>query len=165
MPRPFGVWAPATTMAEFRSRMPTLSSVTFRSIWSARRSTYYSPEAMAHFKDPQQFKDAVDTCRRMMVSDKFFGEGVKLPHNHVLKLLGCFAVHSLLVYWSLVYYYQSWLPANNPSWRKVVNKEWEEAVNNSPWDHMTHVWGYSDIASTNIGTAVGVGVRKFYIPA
>lgn len=165
MPAPFGTWAPATTMAEFKARCPRITDLKFPSMSSARAETYYNPEAMAHFKDPQQFKDAVDTTRRMMISERFFGEGVKMPRYGKAKLLSLLAIHSGLIYVSLTYYYTQWLPATNPSWRKVVNKEWEEAMNNSPWDHLTHVWGYSDRATINLGVGAGRGQKKFYIPA
>ena len=153
MPRPFGVWAPATTLAEFKARCPRPGQFSLKYLWFVRREVYYPPEAMAHFKDPQQFKDSVDTIRAMQQSDKFFGEGLKLP------------IHTALMYFGIYKFYTEYVPANNPSWRKVVNKEWEEAINNSPWDHMSHVWQYSDTYASVIGDAAVAGKRKFYIPA
>jgi len=50
-------------------------------------------------------------------------------------------------------------------WRKVVNKEWEEAINNSPWDHRSHVWAYCDVYAASVGDLVLPGQRHFYIPA
>ncbi|ORC85731.1 cytochrome c oxidase VII [Trypanosoma theileri] len=165
MPRPFGAWAPATTLAEFRSRVPNMSSFSFRSVLNVRREVYYHPEALAHFKDPQQYKDAVDTVVAMRVSDKFFGEGNKLPRYAAIKVAGALAVLGSAIFSVLRYYYCVYTPANNPTWRKVVNKEWEEAINNSPWDHMSHVWQYSDQYATVIGEASSSGRHKFYIPA
>jgi hypothetical protein len=165
MPRPFGVWAPATTLAEFKARCPRPGQFSIKYIFFVRREVYYPPEAMAHFKDPQQFKDSVDTIRAMQTSDKFFGEGLKLPQHPWLKLLVVAALHTAALYYGLYKYYTEYVPANNPSWRKVVNKEWEEALNNSPWDHMSHVWQYSDTYAAVIGDAAAAGQRKFYIPA
>ncbi|KEG09406.1 cytochrome c oxidase VII [Trypanosoma grayi] len=165
MPRPFGVWAPATTLAEYRARLPSFRAFSLRWVWGGRREVYYHPEALAHFKDHQQYKDAVDTVRAMQVSDKFFGEGTKLPRHPILKLMVSFGLYASVVYAGLRYYYGVYVPANNPTWRKVVNKEWEEAINNSPWDHMSHVWQYSDQYASVIGEAGSPGPRKFYIPA
>lgn len=165
MPRPFGVWAPATTLAEYRARVPNFTAFAFQFVGSARREVYYHPEALAHFRDHQQYKDAVDTVRAMRVSDKFFGEGQKLPRMFLIKLLGTLGLYGLAVYSGLRYYYTVHVPANNPTWRKVVNKEWEEAINTSPWDHMSHVWNYSDQYAAVLGDAVAPGRRKFYIPA
>lgn len=165
MPRPFGVWAPATTLAEYRARIPSPFDFSFKWIAAAKREVYYSPEAMAHFKDPQQFKDAVDTVRAMRVSDKIFGEGYKLPKHAFVKLLGIVGLQSLVLFVGIKYFYGTHMPANNPTWRKVVNKEWEEAINNSPWDHMSHVWQYSDQYAVNIGNSITPGRRRFYIPA
>ncbi|EAN95980.1 cytochrome oxidase subunit VII [Trypanosoma cruzi] len=165
MPRPFGVWAPATTLAEYRARVPNLSAFSLKWIYSAKREVYYHPEALAHFKDHQQYKDAVDTVRAMSVSDKFFGEGQKLPRRPVVKMMGALLIEGLLVYAVIRYYYGVYVPANNPTWRKVVNKEWEEAINTSPWDHMSHVWQYSDQYAAVMGDTASPGPRKFYIPA
>ncbi|AAZ10176.1 cytochrome oxidase subunit VII [Trypanosoma equiperdum] len=165
MPRPFGVWAPATTLAEYRARIPGMSNFKLRWVFGARREVYYHPEALAHFKDHQQYKDAVDTVRAMRTSDKFFGEGVKLPHHPLIKMGVILSIHGYLTYCCLRYYYGTHVPANNPTWRKIVNKEWEEAINNSPWDHMSHVWQYSDQYASSIGEAAALGRRKFYIPA
>nr|CCD13665.1 unnamed protein product [Trypanosoma congolense IL3000] len=165
MPRPFGTWAPATTLAEFRARVPGFRN--FKLVWAhkGRREVYYHPDALAHFKDHQQYKDAVDTIRAMRVSDRFFGEGVKYPRHPFIKMAVILAMHGTLTYTCLRYYYGTHVPANNPTWRKIVNKEWEEAINNSPWDHMSHVWQYSDQYASSIGEAVSPGRRKFYIPA
>ena len=165
MPRPFGVWAPAQTIAEFKARCPRLGDYTLKTLGQARSEIYYSPEAMAHFKDPQTFKDAVNTLRAMRVSDKFFGEGLKMPRNPYIKLAGVFAVQFFLTWNAVNYYYTSYLPATNPSWRKVMNKEWDEAINNSPWDHRTHVWQYADVTAANIGNVLVAGQHKYYIPA
>ncbi|KAH9599625.1 hypothetical protein LSM04_008936 [Trypanosoma melophagium] len=165
MPRPFGAWAPATTLAEYRARMPGIKAISYVLLPRVRREMYYHPEALAHFKDPQQYKDALDTVVAMRVSDKFFGEGVKLPRHTLLKLVGILSTFALSVFATIRYYYGVYVPANNPTWRKVVNKEWEEAINNSPWDHMSHVWQYSDQYAAVIGEAGSPGRRKFYIPA
>ena len=165
MPRPFGVWAPATTLAEYRARLPNPFAFSFKFLYSGKREVYYAPEAMAHFKDPQQFKDAVDTVRAMRVSDKFFGEGIKLPRHPIVRIASILAVHLGLLFAGIRYYYGTVTPANNPTWRKVVNKEWEEAINNSPWDHMSHVWQYSDTYAAVLGDTAAPGKRKFFIPA
>ncbi|KAH8605625.1 hypothetical protein ERJ75_001596100 [Trypanosoma vivax] len=165
MPRPFGIWSPATTLAEYRARIPGLNAFRLRTFRSAQREVYYHPEALAHFKDPQQYRDAVDTVRAMRVSDRFFGEGQKLPRKTFLKICGLISIQFALTYACLRYYYGTHVPANNPTWRKVVNKEWEEAINNSPWDHMSHVWQYSDQFAACIGDTGSPGPRKFYIPA
>ena len=165
MPRPFGQWAPALTIAEYKSRIPRLWEWKYMFYLQARKQVYYSPEAMAYFKDPQQFKDAVDTARRMKVSDKFFGDGVKYPNNVGLKVFTMFSLTALFGFALLHRYYTVWIPANNPSWRKVMNKEWEEAINNSPWDHRSHVWQYCDIYACCLGDVASAGQKKFYIPA
>ena len=165
MPRPFGVWSPATTLSEFKARCPRFGAFSLRYIFAVRKEAYYAPEAMAHFKDPQQYKDAVDTVKAMSTSDKFFGEGLKMPRHPWLKLGGVWIIHASLMWYGIHTYYTSYVPANNPSWRKVVNKEWEEAINNSPWDHMSHVWQYSDTYGVVIGNVVSAGKKKFYIPA
>ncbi|KAG5477514.1 hypothetical protein CUR178_05218 [Leishmania enriettii] len=165
MPRPFGVWAPATTLAEYRARIPNPFAYSFKWVYSMKKEVFYPPEALAHFKDPQQFKDAVDTVVAMRVSDKIFGEGQKLPRHPVLLMLMVLATHGFVLFSALRYYYGSHMPANNPTWRKTVNKEWEEAINNSPWDHMSHVWQYSDEYAAALGDTAAPGQRKFYIPA
>ncbi|EPY31770.1 cytochrome c oxidase VII [Strigomonas culicis] len=165
MPRPFGVWAPATTLAEYRARIPSPFAYSFRLIYLAKNEVFYPPEALAHFKDPQQFKDAVNTLRAMQVSDKIFGEGQKLPKNWLVPLAACLAAHAVILIAGLQYYYGVHMPANNPTWRKVVNKEWEEAINTSPWDHMSHVWQYSDNYAAVLGDIAAPGPRRFYIPA
>jgi hypothetical protein len=130
-----------------------------------RRQVYYSPEAMAHFKDPQQFKDSVDKLKRMAFSDKFFGDGMKRPHNLFIKSGLTMAFFFVWFGLTLQWFYGSYMPAVNPSWRKIMNKEWEEAINNSPWDHRSHVWQYCDVYAANLGSVTGPGQRKFYIPA
>ena len=165
MPRPFGVWAPATTLAELKARCPRPGQFSLKYIFYARHEVFYPPEAMAHFKNPQQFKDAVDTVRAMSRSNRIFGDGLKLPHRHWSKLSVIVFGTWAAVYLSLYQFYSVYIPANNPTWRKIVNKEWEEALNNSPWDHMTHVWQYSDVYATVLGEAAVAGQRKFYIPA
>lgn len=165
MPRPFGAWAPALTMNELKARTPPITAFKYTFMETGRNMVYYSPEAMAHFKDPQQFKDSVDKLKRMSKSDKFFGEGMKRPHHTLLKIAGVlsfFVVGNAMI---LQWFYGTHMPAVNPSWRKVMNKEWEEAINNSPWDHRSHVWQYADVYAANLGSVVGPGQRKFYIPA
>lgn len=165
MPRPFGTWAPALTIAEFKARCPRFWE--WRLMWymQAKKYVFYNPEAMAHFKDPQQFKDAVDITRRMRMSDAFWGEGVKRPHNSGIKVAGLVLFELTVVFLFLHRYYTVYIPAVNPSWRKVVNKEWEEAINNSPWDHRSHVWQYCDVYAACGGDVTAPGQRKFYIPA
>ncbi len=168
MPRPFGNWAPALTMAEFKARTPRPSAFfKFHHIMGkyGKGAVYYSPEAMAHFKDPQQYRDAVDTLRAMKYSDKLIGEGVKPPPYVHVKAFGCFLVVWAIVAAIINWMYGTYMPANNPSWRKIMNKEWEEAINNSPWDHRTHVWKYADVYAAALGDTVAPGQRKFYIPA
>lgn len=165
MPRPFGAWAPATTIAELKARTPRPSQFKIRPMFEARHQVYYSPEAMAHFKDPQQFKDAVDKLRAMAFTDKFWGYGVKEPHHVWKKTFAVQAVFAIGTLASMQYFYGTHMPAVNPSWRKIFNKEWEEAINNSPWDHRSHVWQYSDVYAAQIGSVVSGGPRKFYIPA
>lgn len=166
MPRPFGVWAPATTLNEYKARVPGPGAFYFRIFMQIKKHEYYyHPDAMAWFKDPQTYKDAVDTLRRMKVSDKFFGEGYKLPHHALLKLAGIFVFGVSCAGLVTNYYYTRYIPANNPTWRKVVNKEWAEAINNSPWDHMSHVYQYTDISAANLGNVQVRGKRHFIIPA
>lgn len=165
MPRPFGVWAPATTMAEYRARLPNIWDFRLHWIYSGRREVFYSPFAMAHFKDPRQFKDAVDTVRAMSISDRLFGEGQKRSRHMFLVVAGSITAIWLSVFFILRYYYSVYMPANNPTWRKVINKEWEEAISNSPWDHMSHVWQYSDQYGATIGDASAPGPRHYLIPS
>jgi hypothetical protein len=165
MPRPFGAWAPSLSINELKARTPRPSAFQARNLFSARSEVYYSPEAMAHFKDPQQFKDAVDTVRKMQYSDRFFGYGLKDPAYLWPKVfavqLGWTVLAGAIVSWL----YGTYIPQTNPSWRKVVNKEWEEAINNSPWDHRSHVWQYCDVYAASVGDVILPGQRKFYIPA
>jgi len=70
-----------------------------------------------------------------------------------------------VLYAFVQWYYLQYVPANNPSWRKMMNKEWDEAINNSPWDHMSHVYQYVDIYACNGGDLITRGSKKFYIPA
>jgi hypothetical protein len=166
MPRPFGVWAPATTLAELHSRIPGWKDWSLKLHMSIKQHEYYyQPEALAWFKDPQQYKDAVDTLRKMRVCDKFFGDGCKWPEHCAIKTAGCLSIIIGINYAFTCWVYGSYAPANNPTWRKIHNKEWDEAVNNSPWDHMSHAWGYSDTQSVNFGCVTSGGPRKFIIPA
>lgn len=165
MPRPFGAWAPALTISEFKSRCPRFWEWRLIHYLQAKQHVFYSPEAMAHFKDPQQFKDAVDIVRRMRNSDNFWGDGVKKPHNALIKIGGATLATLVFGFVLLHRYYTVYIPATNPSWRKVVNKEWEEAINNSPWDHRSHVWQYCDVYACCAGDITAPGQRKFYIPA
>lgn len=165
MPRPFGAWAPALNIAELKARTPRPSMFSAGFMFGSGKNVYYSPEAMAHFKDPQQFRDAVDTVVKMRFSDRPFGHAMRPPPYVHIK---CFGVFSILVAGMAAmqnWFYSSYVPANNPSWRKVMNKEWEEAMNNSPWDHRTHVWKYAEVNAACLGNTVDLGQRKFYIPA
>ena len=164
-PRPFGAWAPAMTINELKARTPRPSQFTFRWLLDQRKEVFYSPEAMAHFKDPQQYKDAVDTARAMQVSGRFFGSGIKPSHHFFAKVMAAGLVAFGFALACATYFYGTYLPANNPSWRKIVNKEWEEAINNSPWDHRSHVWAYCDVYAASVGDLTLPGQRKFYIPA
>ncbi|EPY39567.1 cytochrome c oxidase VII [Angomonas deanei] len=101
----------------------------------------------------------------MRISDKLFGEGMKMPKRTIPLMLACLGTHAAILISGLSYYYGVHMPANNPTWRKTVNKEWEEAINNSPWDHMSHVWQYSDHYAIVLGDTAAPGRRKFYIPA
>jgi hypothetical protein len=163
--RPFGAWAPALTLQEFKARTPRPSDFKIKWMFDQRKEVYYSPEAMAHFKDPQQYKDAVDTARAMQYTDRFFGHGMKYPRHMHAKIFGMFAITFGTASLVASYFYSTYLPQNNPSWRKIVNKEWEEAINNSPWDHRSHVWAYCDVYAASIGDICLPGQRKFYIPA
>ena len=166
MPRPFGVWAPATTIAELKSRVPRPFDFSMKvHMWVRKSDYFYHPDALAWFKDPQQYKDTVDTLIRMRHTDKFFGDGCQWPTHPILKTLGLLAAVTGANYMVVVWFYTKYLPANNPTWRKTVNKEWEEAINNSPWDHMSHVWAYTDISSVTLGNAATRGRKKFIIPA
>lgn len=165
MPRPFGAWAPALSMAELKARTPRPWHFRITRMLNLRDECFYSPEAMAWFKDPQQYKDAVDTCRKMKYSFSFFGDGNKQAHNQRLKIAAIMGAFSIVDLMFMRWIYASYLPANNPSWRKVMNKEWEEAINNSPWDHRSHVWQYCDVYAASLGDIIGPGQRKFYIPA
>ena len=165
MPRPFGVWSPAQSIAEFKARCPRLGDFAISLIMNSRKEVHYHPEAMAFFKDPQQYKDAVDTCRAMRRSHYFFGHGVKLPTHPLIKAVGCLAVSGGMIWGGVHYYYAVWVPANSPTWRRFMNKEWEEAINNSPWDHMSHCWLYSDQTGAVMGNATTAGRKKFYVPA
>lgn len=165
MPKPFGAWHPAMTMAELKARTPRLSQFSVMAMLGKGRQVYYSPEAMAHFKDPQQFRDSVDTVRKMMYSDKITGHGMRPCRQVHAKTFVLFLGISAVMLWMMNWFYSSYVPANNPSWRKVMNKEWEEAINTSPWDHRTHVWKYCDMSAACLGDAVAMGQRKFYIPA
>jgi len=165
MPRPFGVWSPATTIAELHARTPSWRDARFVSIYKLRGEAHYSPETMAWFKNPQAFKDHIDRIREMRYSDKFFGQGFKYPRQMAAKVAlvtGSLILLDLGITW---FFYNRWVPARNPTWRKIVNKEWEEAINNSPWDHRTHVWAYSNIVAMNLGATTLPGPKKFYIPA
>eukprot|EP00759_Apiculatamorpha_spiralis_P032486 PhF_6_TR33873/c1_g1_i1/m.49709 len=166
MPRPFGVWHPATTLAELRARSPSFTDMRFVPIYKLKQETYYSPESMMWFKNPQTFKDHVDRLKSMAYTNKFFGEGFKFsPYMHVKVqgVVGTIALANASFCW---YYYNKWIPARNPTFRKIVNKEWEEAMNNSPWDHRTHVWAYSTAHAVHLGHLTDRGGnKKFYIPA
>jgi hypothetical protein len=166
MPRPFGLWAPATTVSELKARIPRPFDFSLKLHMSVKKNEYfYHPDAMAWFKDPQQFKDTVDTLRKMRYSDKFWGDGCRMPEGALWKtglgVLGFVTPCWVFTTW----FYESYMPANNPTWRKIKNKEWEEAINNSPWDHMSHAWGYSDAQGVNFGAASTRGKKRFIIPA
>ena len=164
MPRPFGWWSPALTVSEYSARIPRVWDWSLWWNWNLSSLVYYSPHAMARFKDPQQFRDTVDTVRRMAVSDKFFGSGFKFGTNSLLKLFGVQAVMWAFLLFVTHRYYTVYVPANNPTWRKVMNKEWEEAINNSPWDHRSHVWMYCDVIGVCLGDCWTAGQKKFYVP-
>ena len=164
MPRPFGWWSPALTINEYSARVPRVWDWTLWANWNVPALAYYNPHVMAKFKDPQHFRDVVDTCRRMSHTDRFFGHGWKYGSNSLLKggcAIGFFM--SFLVFITHRYY-TVYVPANNPTWRKVMNKEWEEAINNSPWDHRSHVWMYCDVTGVTMGDVFAGGQKKFYIP-
>ncbi|EPY35006.1 cytochrome c oxidase VII [Strigomonas culicis] len=166
MPRPFRCLGPGPLLSlstarasRVRSRTPSVSST-----WRRTRSSTPGTRSRTS-RTPTQFKDAVNTLRAMQVSDKIFGEGQKLPKNWLVPLAACLAAHAVILIAGLQYYYGVHMPANNPTWRKVVNKEWEEAINTSPWDHMSHVWQYSDNYAAVLGDIAAPGPRRFYIPA
>lgn len=165
MPRPFGAWMPAMSLAELKARTPRPSMFLFKTHFQMRNEVFYQPECLALFKDPQQFKDAVDTSRIMMISDNFFGDGMKPGHNMWLKMGGFSIIMFAFATAIANYFYGTYLPTNNPSWRKVMNKEWEQAINNSPWDHRSHVWAYCDVYAASVGDLVLPGQRHFYLPA
>ena len=165
MPRPFGVWHPATTIAELHARTPSWKDGRFQSMYKMRGETHYSPETMAWFKNPQAFKDHVDRIKEMRFSDKFFGQGFKYPRYHSTKVFGCVCFLTSINMSLTWYFYNRWVPARNPTWRKIVNKEWEEAINNSPWDHRSHVWTYSNVHAAHLGSVSTHGAKKFYIPS
>ena len=166
MPRPFGVWAPATSIAELKARVPRPFDFTYKIHMFVKTYEYfYQPDLMAWFKDPQHFKDTTDTLRSMRTAEKFFGDGCKWPAHAIIKMTVMVAIEVAIAWLFVVWFYTKYVPANNPTWRKTVNKEWDEAINNSPWDHMSHVWAYTDISGVTLGTASIRGKKKFIIPA
>ena len=165
MPRPFGTWHPATTIAELRARTPAWRDFRFVPLWRLHQETYYHPETMAMFKNPQAFRDHVDTVKNMKYSKKFLGDGVKFHRHMWMNCLLVMMVQTVVNMGLIWYYYNRWVPATSPTWRKFMNKEWEEAINNSPWDHRSHVWQYTKISAAHVGCLTSAGSKKFYIPS
>ena len=164
--RPFGAWAPSKTLEELKARSPRPTDFKMRWSFLGRSQVYYNPALMAHYKDPQHFKD----CLHKIIAQStdrvhFFGNGLKHPSGYEAKQL---VAMGLVIFFSLSvtqWLYGSYLPQNNSRWRKMMNKEWEEAINNSPWDHRTHVWLYCDVYSATLGDITSLGRKKFYIPS
>ena len=164
--RPFGAWAPSKTLEELKSRTPRPKDFKLRDAWAGRNYVYYNPDHMAHFKDPQYYKDCLNKIRSSAVDHVHFtGQGTRPGYMNAWKLGGVstaiFCSYIAMTQW----FYGSYLPQNNSRWRKMMNKEWEEAINNSPWDHRTHVWLYCDIYAACLGDITSLGRKKFYIPA
>ena len=165
MPRPFGTWHPATTVAELRARTPRWRDFSFHRWSTLNKETFYHPETMQTFVNPQAYRDFIDRLRTFKHSDKFFGEGVKESNYFNAKVFGAVSLYGAVALSCTWYFYNVIVPTSSPTWRKFMNKEWEEAIDNSPWNHMSHVWEYSNICSAALGSVVSAGPKKFYIPA
>ena len=164
--RPFGAWAPSKTLEELKARTPRPKDFKLRDGWTSRNYCYYNPESMAQFKDPQYFKDCLNKIRASAVDHNHFcGFGLRPGSNNGKKVCATSCAFLLLMLAITQWFYGSYLPQNNSRWRKMMNKEWEEAINNSPWDHRTHVWLYCDIYCACLGDITSLGRKKFYIPA
>eukprot|EP00009_Paramoeba_aestuarina_P006145 CAMPEP_0201516348 /NCGR_PEP_ID=MMETSP0161_2-20130828/7701_1 /ASSEMBLY_ACC=CAM_ASM_000251 /TAXON_ID=180227 /ORGANISM="Neoparamoeba aestuarina, Strain SoJaBio B1-5/56/2" /LENGTH=120 /DNA_ID=CAMNT_0047913447 /DNA_START=163 /DNA_END=525 /DNA_ORIENTATION=- len=119
---------------------------------------------MAYFKNPQAFRDHYDRIKSLKYTDKFFGEGLKESkyfNAKIYGIVGTIQIINLAMTW---YFYCRFVPATSPTWRKFMNKEWEEAINNSPYDHRSHVWHYSNVCGATLASVVQAGSKKFYIP-
>lgn len=163
--RPFGAWAPPKNLEELKARTPRPADWNLRPVWAVKKYCYYEPELLAQFKDPQHCRDCIDKIRSIRTDSSFFGDGgFTPPENEWWKLWGAEAA---LVAWAFLcqqIYYNFYMASNNPRMRKLVNKEWEEAINNSPWDHRSHCWLYSDMYGVCLGDLTSLGRKKFYIP-
>ena len=164
MPRPFGTWHPATSIAELRARTPRWRDYNFIRWGKVNKENFYHPETMQHFVNPQAYRDHYDRLKTFKYTTKFFGDGVKESQYFNAKIFGAVSLVSMINVGLTWFFYNRWVPATSPTWRKFMNKEWEEAIDNSPWDHRSHVWAFSNVCSASLGSICSAGSKKFYIP-